>query len=183
MIDNLQKPEIKFNLNSKIFIKKDVVSQNICDEIISYGSVNVNQGINKYPHLFKTSFHTCLLPLNHDIHKTLQPVLLEIVEFFKFDIMFAEPYELKRYTANDYFDLHIDNYSILESDIDRKITVILQLSENNYEGGDLKVLGRNTIKDRGSIIAFPSFLSHNVDKINDGVRWSLITWLWGPYWR
>lgn len=183
MIPNLSKPEISWNFNKKIFTKYDAIPLDVCDQLIDYGNSHVIPGVDKYPHLFKTSFHSCLLPLNHHVHSLLENVWQEIVDHFKFSIMFVEPYELKRYKNDDFFGSHIDNYYSLNQNIDRKITMVLQLSDDTlYTGGELKIVNKVAPKNKGSITAFPSFFPHEVSK-TEGCRWSLIGWAWGPYWR
>lgn len=183
MIPNLKKPDIEWDLDKRIFTKFNVISHDLCDEIIKFGSSNVNKGIDKYPELFKTSFHSCLLPVNHKVHNILNKVWKDAIDFFQFNIDFIEPYELKRYTDGDFFGNHIDNYYSLTKNLDRKLTMVIQLSDSSaYESGDLKVLNKIVPKDKGSVTVFPSFFPHEVLKIT-GCRWSLIGWAWGPYWK
>ena len=70
----------------------------------------------------------------------------------------------------------------------RKLTAIIQLSdENTYEGGDFEygitdTTGEDLIKGnkkQGTLIIFPSFLSHRVTPITKGNRYSIITWMEG----
>jgi len=184
MIPNLAKPSIDWDISKKIFIKENVFSDELCDKIIRFGETNVQKGVDKYPHLFTTSFHSCLLPLENEAHIALQDALAETIDFFKIDIDFVEPYELKKYTTADYFGSHIDNYYSIKENIDRKITMVVQLSdETTYSGGDLSLLGKIANRKKGSITAFPSFFPHQVTKLDTGERWSLIAWLWGPYWK
>ncbi len=60
----------------------------------------------------------------------------------------------------------------------------VQLSNpSDYEGGEFIIAGNSFKLSIGSVLAFPSFFSHNVDLVKNGTRWSLIGWAWGPYWR
>lgn len=183
MIPNLSKPPINWAINKKIFTKYNAIPLDVCDSIIAYGINKVIPSVDKYPHIFKTSFHSCLLPLNHQIHTLLLPVWEEIINYFQFSIDFVEPYELKRYENSDFFGSHIDNYYGLDEPIDRKITMVAQLSnEDSYQGGELNIVNRTAPKNKGSITAFPTYFTHEVVK-TIGCRWSLIGWAWGPYWR
>ena len=183
-IPNLSKPDINWDIDKRIFIKENVIDNELCDEIIHFGIDNVVRGINKYSHIFDISFHSCLLPLNHQVHTSLQNFYKEANSFFKFDISFVEPYELKRYTKNDFFGKHIDNYYSLTIDLDRKLTISVQLSnDDEYEGGEFNVMGTKHKLKKGSVISFPSYFPHQVESISSGTRWSLIGWAWGPYWK
>jgi len=183
-ISLLSKPEIEFNPNKRVFVKENVISSTVCDEIIDFGKNNVVKGINKYPGLFQISFKTCLLPVDNIIHSVLQDVWVEASSFIGTTVDFVEPYELKQYGAGDFFGKHTDNYNSLSKDIDRKITMSIQLSDDkDYVGGDLLVLSQSYSRKKGSIIAFPSLLTHHVNPILKGERWSLISWAWGPQWK
>ena len=183
-ISLLSKPEIEFNRNKRLFIKENVISSKICDEIIDFGKSNVVKGINKYPGLFQISFKTCLLPMDHVIHSVLQDIWDEASSFIGTTIDLVEPYELKQYGTGDFFGKHTDNYNILSKDIDRKITMSVQLSDDeDYVGGDLLILNQQSSRKKGSIIAFPSLFTHQVNPIVKGERWSLISWAWGPQWK
>ena len=81
-----------------------------------------------------------------------------------------------------------------EINLHRKISFSLQLSESNdYKGCDLKfnradceISGRpdpETIRQKGTLLVFPSFLRHSVTPITDGTRHALGGWVVGPTWR
>lgn len=183
-IPNSAKPAITWDINKRIFIKENCISTEMCDEIIKQSDPQVQRGISKYPGVFEVSFDACLLPLEHEVHSHLNEVWNELSDFFKIDIDFVEPYEYKRYTTEDFFGKHVDNYYSLTTSLDRKITMSIQLSSSDeFEGGELDVLGKKIKSSKGSIVCFPSFFPHAVSKITSGIRRSLIGWAWGPYWK
>ena len=70
----------------------------------------------------------------------------------------------------------------------------MQLSDpSDYEGGDLMIARpyankwveetAQSVKERGTIIVFPSFYTHKVTPVTKGVRRSLVAWVEGPPWR
>lgn len=184
MIPNLAKPNINLDLTKKIYVKENAISPLVCEKLINDSVSFLNKGEDKYPNFFTTSFSSCLLPLNHPIHTELQQTFTELKDFFDFDVSFAEPYEVKRYQDEDYFGPHFDNYCSLSENIDRKITVVLFLTrKHEYIGGELNIFGTDIKLEQGSVVAFPSFFPHSVNKVTLGERWSLITWLWGSYWK
>ena len=183
-IPNLQKPEIVWDFTRRVFVKENVIPKDLCTEIINFGDENVRVGVNKYSQLFQVSFHCCLLPLDHKVHNVLQDTWKEAIENVDTSVNFVEPYELKRYTKDDFFGRHVDNYSSLSTPIDRKLTMSVQLSNNNdYEGGEIVILGQKYKLTQGSVIYFPTYFNHWVEPITNGTRWSLIGWAWGPEWR
>lgn len=185
LIPILPKPEVEWDINKRVIVVNNVISSDMCDNIVDLVSNKVSKGINKYPHVFGISFHSCTLPLEHEIHNLLQPVWNQAISQLGFNIDSVEPYEVKKYTSKDFFGKHVDNYYSLSKDIDRKITMSVQLTDSSeYTGGELLVLGKNIAgKSKGSVTVFPSTFTHEVASVKSGVRWSLIGWAWGPYWR
>tara|TARA_R110002020_G_scaffold6399_2_gene27272 strand:+ start:1877 stop:2446 length:570 start_codon:yes stop_codon:yes gene_type:complete len=81
------------------------------------------------------------------------------------------------------YDWHVDYSPNLYEDI--KLTVIINLSEEVYEGGDFQIQTTNEIvipelKKIGSMIMFPSFIRHKVDPVIKGLRKNLTLFLAGP---
>ena len=71
---------------------------------------------------------------------------------------------------------------------DIKLTALLNLSEEKYEGGELFLFRANEIicnefNKPGSAIIFPSFINHKVNKILSGRRHTLAIWFSGPKFR
>jgi len=71
--------------------------------------------------------------------------------------------------------------------VTRKLSVSIQLSPDNYKGGELEIMTGSHPKDRfkmtkeqGSIIIFPSYMLHQVLPIKKGQRYSLVSWITGP---
>ena len=70
---------------------------------------------------------------------------------------------------------------------DVKLTCLLNLSEEKYDGGDLYLFNHKEVKvenfEPGSAVVFPSFLNHRVSEILKGSRNTLAIWMWGPKFR
>jgi len=108
---------------------------------------------------------------------------------FGFDIRkdFAVQYTTYKGEDEGHYDWHQDMDFINDKYSDRKLSVVIQLSDGSeYEGGDFlfefntdihKVEGFRT---KGSILVFPSFLKHKVEKVTNGTRNSLVSWVMGP---
>ena len=68
---------------------------------------------------------------------------------------------------------------------DIKLTCLLNLSEDEYEGGNLKLFDAKEVEVEnfnkpGSAIIFPSFINHKVTKLIKGERYTLAIWWYGP---
>jgi PKHD-type hydroxylase len=73
----------------------------------------------------------------------------------------------------------------------RKLTCVIQLTDpTTYEGGDFEMydLSQNApdkeeIRQQGTAIFLPSFISHAALPVTEGTRHSLAVWMEGPKWR
>ena len=95
--------------------------------------------------------------------------------------------QLARYDASDqgFYNWHTDFGRLAPN---RKISISIQLSApEDYDGGDLEFLfdtaPYRADRERGTFIAFPSFVVHRVAPVTRGTRWSLVAWITGPRWR
>lgn len=98
-----------------------------------------------------------------------------------------DPIQLLRYDADEagHFRWHSD---VLPSDMTRKISVVVPLSEaDEFDGGELQFNQGGTLcavgQSIGRPIAFPSWLIHQVTPVTRGRRYSLVAWVRGPNWR
>lgn len=76
-----------------------------------------------------------------------------------------------------FYDWHMDLHIGGDMATDRKVSIIVMLSDpREFEGGDL-LIERDVIElQKGSVIAFPSFLSHKVTEVTKGVRRTMVGW-------
>lgn len=68
----------------------------------------------------------------------------------------------------------------------RKLTVVVQLTPaDDYLGGDLVLegIGQLGSRQQGTLIVFPSFLTHTVTPVMRGVRHCIVGWVHGPSFR
>lgn len=109
------------------------------------------------------------------------------LERFHFDISgFAEQLQLTEYNEGDFFDWHMD-FGAREISA-RKVSITVQLSDpDEYEGGELQFMSNNNIvvapRERGTVVVFPSFVTHRVTPVTRGVRRSIVGWASGPPYR
>lgn len=109
-------------------------------------------------------------------------------QFWNFDLKFLETLQFTIYDEpGDFYTAHMDmGHNKVES---RKLSIVVQLSEpDDYEGSNLQLHScggdfYNTIRDRGTLIAFPSYKVHQVTPLISGTRYSLVSWVCGPTFR
>jgi len=124
---------------------------------------------------------------NEKLNNKLKMVFeLSNQSIWKYNIQELERVRILKYENGGKYKWHTDCGAKETST--RKLTAIVQLSdETKYEGGNLEFgitdkSGKNNYtapRTQGSVIIFPSFLSHRVTPIISGKRYSLITWMNG----
>jgi PKHD-type hydroxylase len=109
---------------------------------------------------------------------------------FGFDIDTLYDLQFTEYHAADdgCYNWHQDTWFENPDPTDRKISVVIQLSNpNDYEGGQFEFFGSidlfDTFLPQGSVLIFPSFMPHRVTPVTKGIRRSLVSWVEGPKWR
>jgi predicted 2-oxoglutarate/Fe(II)-dependent dioxygenase YbiX len=176
------KPKFDFTDIPVVFEYENVISktmaQSLIDEATSHSGWHRRGSKTSYT---SASFTTTLLSdTTHPIYKLLDDLWKQFTDEHKFNIDFIEPYEIKEYRAGDKFDNHYDWHGRIHEPLDRKMNLTLQLSDSNdYEGGDLVVINKQTIKNLGSAIFFPAHYMHRVTEITQGTRYCLIGHAWG----
>lgn len=85
-----------------------------------------------------------------------------------------------------HYDWHVDHSTITPQP--RKLSLSLQLSDPaSYDGCALELRAANSIEtapvERGTVIAFPSYVLHRVSPVTRGTRRALVCWISGPLLR
>ena len=108
-----------------------------------------------------------------------------------------EPFQHTTYHGHNSgnFKSHLDETKLFNySNMIRKLSFSIILNDpSEYEGGDLKIWygkmdneGKPVLKidnlKAGTLVAFPSFLLHEVTPVTKGTRKSLVCWTLGPRW-
>jgi PKHD-type hydroxylase len=115
-------------------------------------------------------------------------------EWFGFHIQKLNYIQLAEYSADDQgeYKKHHDVFWINNDPYyHRKLTCVVQLSDpSEYDGGDLELYELSlsppipeALRQRGTVIFFPSFIPHAALPVTRGLRRSLAVWFDGPKWR
>jgi len=112
---------------------------------------------------------------------------------FGFDINLLQALQFSIYDSKDKgkYDWHKDTDWTSQDMYHRKLSVVIQLSNSDeYTGGELEIENANftskekaDMRKKGSVIVFPSFITHRVTPVTKGKRMSLIGWLVGAKFR
>lgn len=152
----------------------------------------------KYKKKLKQKRDSNIVWLNDQwIYDTINP-LLNIANKnagWNFEFDWNESCQFTIYKKGQFYGWHEDGYVDpynVPNDLNlhkkiRKLSLVMSLSDpNDYKGGELlfKILGEDKniilkcdeIKLKGSVVVFPSFITHKVTPITSGTRYSLVNW-------
>lgn len=120
-------------------------------------------------------------------HKLQQVVGFLNSNFFNFDLQyFGEGLQFTKYTEPDgHYIQHVDRFKGGQI---RKLSLSIQLNDSSeFDGGNLLLFnGVDPLKvpmKQGKMIAFPSYVLHEVTPVTRGTRYSLVAWVSGPPFR
>ena len=98
-----------------------------------------------------------------------------------------EAVQYAEYGPAQHYNWHVDTFFLSGKDVDRKVTVVCLMNDPSaFEGGQFQIRFNQEYTaplQKGTIIAFPSFLEHRVIPITSGVRYSATMWVNGPRFR
>lgn len=119
---------------------------------------------------------------HEDFCKQLKLLIDQMNDIFYHYQLTSESYQFVTYQQGDMYKWHKDTDVGIRPQI-RKISASIQLSDpRQYKGGELRIEGCDSVcKQKGSIIMFPSDTMHQVDRVTEGIRHSLVFWYEGPY--
>ena len=115
------------------------------------------------------------------INKFFGKVIKKYSETFnRFSCQRHSGFRINRYSVGGFMSEHTDNihHSHGQEYGFPQVSALLFLNDD-YKGGELIVAGNKYETKTGSGIIFPSnfMFPHEVKKITDGERWSIVTWL------
>lgn len=112
-------------------------------------------------------------------------------EIFGFDLFELNHYDIISFNEynefnNGQYGWHSDGARELAYDI--KLTVLLNLSDVEYEGGDFMFFINESFvvenfKNLGDLLIFPSWTQHCVTPVTAGIRKTCTLFLSGPKWK
>jgi PKHD-type hydroxylase len=104
---------------------------------------------------------------------------------YQFDLRgFSENFQYTVYhgAQGGHYGWHVDHGPLK---MQRKLSISVQLTDpSRYEGCDLEFQAGNKTetapRDRGAVIAFPSYVLHRVTPCTSGTRKAVVAWTTGP---
>tara|TARA_R100001369_G_scaffold45821_1_gene72166 strand:- start:337 stop:939 length:603 start_codon:yes stop_codon:yes gene_type:complete len=197
-------------LNEYYWCFEKAVPENVCNDIIKYGNSKVlEQGLVGHEDSLIDNkkirkSEVCFLD-DQWIFDEIIPYIRTANENagWNFDWDWTESIQFTKYKPDQFYTWHADdmpkpfgkNSHLNYQGKIRKLSATVNLTDpSEYTGGDFEVDLRNNqngrniitldqIKPKGSILVFPSFVTHQVRPIRTGERNSLVLWNLGPPWK
>jgi hypothetical protein len=175
------------------YIIKNGVSNSFCDNLIKEYSKDSTEklspeigNIQGNIDLNIRNVQRVMLPMNQGIGATLTSCGLNINhQFWQYNITHSNQTEFLIYDVNGKYEAHVDTFH-QHSNETRKLTCLAILNDD-FEGGKFFIQqGHEKIyppQEKGDIIVFPSFMVHGVEPVTKGKRFTVVTWLVGPYFK
>ena len=175
------------------YIVRDAVTPAFCDKLIQeYSKPEVEKlppsigGGEGSINLDIRNVARLQLPLYAGIGATLTAIGLNVNhEFWQYDITHSNQSEFLMYDVNGKYETHVDIFHQHSKDA-RKLTILVFLNDD-FEGGKFYIQNSHERmypeQKKGTVLIFPSFMPHGVEPITKGVRYSIVTWMVGPYFK
>jgi len=126
------------------------------------------------------------LPMNQGIGATLTSCALNMNhQFWKFDVTHSNQTEFLMYDVNGKYEAHVDTFH--QHGVETRKLTALAILNDDFEGGKFYIMNSHEKiyppQEKGNIIVFPSFMVHGVEPVTKGKRFTVVTWLVGPYFK
>ena len=193
--------ENKNMIKNHYHIVRNALPHDLCDHLVvqsflyndpERAKVHNTKGFIDNPDVRNTEviFHPCKSDLGKFFKQNAKTVNKESEWFF--NISRIETIQILKYTEGSFYKRHVDltfpsgkGYHQKQ----RKISCSLQLnSPNEYQGGVFTLFNlEGEISyihlDKGDLLLFPSFISHQVGEVTKGIRYSATAWIEGLSFR
>ena len=179
---------------------KSAIDPKWCDDFVeyvikSYEPVESRIGFNR--EAAKSDYRECDIRwLNANTEQELVNMLWSYVnranrDSFDVDVRYINELQFTTYKGENQgkYGWHHDVDFKNPYPYHRKLSLTIQLSDTtDYEGGHFEFeKGIDSlpedVKEKGTVLIFPSFYKHQVLPVTSGTRHSLVTWVEGPHWR
>ena len=173
-------------------LKESAMPEDFCNSVIKNGeSLKISkadiQDGNKSNRSSKVSW------LDDNTIKYSLQNLIRIANYegnWNFTLKEFEPLQYTIYYKDDFYDWHIDSHTKpYDNGLVRKLSFTMFLNED-YEGGEFSICSPHPTSEKtetkiftkpkvGTMLVFPSYAWHKVDKVISGVRKTLVGWIVG----
>ena len=167
--------------------EKGEIPDHICDYIVNNINVELyEKGVTGFDRKINSERNVNIQFDNINWINALLQGYIRYANFANFNYDLSdedkESMQISKYSVGEFYGEHRDFGK--NDNLTRKLSLTVQLSdENSYEGGDL-ILYNGSIRNKGSrgkgsVIVFDSRVYHEITPITRGVRYSLVKWYHG----
>ena len=126
------------------------------------------------------------LPLYAGVGATLTAIGLSVNhQVWQYNITHSNQSEFLMYDINGKYETHVDTFHARSNET-RKLTVLAFLNDD-FEGGKFYIQNSHEKlyppQTPGTVLVFPSFMPHGVEPVIKGIRYSIVTWMVGEYFK
>lgn len=193
----LNLPETRTDDDLTMWLYTDVLTEKDCDALIKLYTqapdeeAGVGGGAHNIVDKSIRNVNRVILPVYKGIGARLAAVGFDAnAQRWGFDVKKANQSEFLKYpTGGGRYKGHIDTFLSKDpANLEecRKVTVLAFLNDD-YKGGKFFLqTGHQKMyppQKKGTVIAFPSFILHGVEDVEEGERYSVVTWLVGPWFK
>jgi len=127
-----------------------------------------------------------MLPQNKGIGGVLTSTALNANHYWwQYNITHSNQTEFLMYEPGGRYTSHVDTFHA-HTDETRKLTALAFLNDN-FEGGKFFLNASGTPfyppQKAGTVLVFPAYMVHGVEPVTKGIRYSVVTWMVGPYFK
>lgn len=183
------------------------IDQSVCDKVIEYSEGKFREAeltsleeTNELGQILYTDHRSRKGKVFFDEEQWIYEIVWPFMKMankqaeWDFEITGAESYQITKSEVGDFYLPHNDSlgtkgttYIWPDNPVihnkTRKMSMSFLLNDD-FEGGDLVIHHAAEKKlEKGEMIFFPSFLTHEVKPVTKGTRYSLVVWFLGPPWR
>ena len=171
----------------------NAISEGFCKRIIEeYAKPEIEKEL---PYIGGGSNHVNLdirnvqrlqMPLFAGIGATLTAIGLQVNhQIWQYHITHSNQSEFLMYDIHGKYETHVDTFHA-KSNETRKLTVLAFLNDD-FEGGKFYIQNSHERmypqQTPGTVLVFPSFMPHGVEPVTKGIRYSVVTWMVGDYFK
>ncbi len=173
---------------------KNILSVELCNQIIDYkfdyvkSTYATHKGLSpnekrvEMDEIWIRKDHTFYKDLNDAVTKVAKKYTVKMKSFHDRDFVVQKTtdFRLNKYDVGGYMSRHCDNihHSHGQTFGYPQASVLLFLNDN-FKGGEFLVSEEQPTIKTGEALIFPSnfMFPHEVKKITQGTRWSIVSWL------
>ena len=183
--------------NTHICVLDNVVSNTLCDEIITF--INTLANIEETGDNRSNARGKCCFPytmgsengadiINEKIYEVVAKITHKLMDTFPISVSAFTPFQLRKIHGATKIQIDgifrrdlMDERGFLTLNVMRELTLIIALIDD-YEGGEINFPEQKitTKLKKGQVIAFPPYWTHphyTDDLLNNTMRYTITTWL------